>query len=90
LPYEPQQIPIGQAIEELTMLVLCSDQSEWKDLIIYLPPVRFDPAHALILPSRCGAAPVAAYHEPMKKLPDRSNTLQSLKLAYLRDFDLAG
>ena len=32
-----QQLPIGQAVEELTMLVLCSDQSEWQNLIIYLP-----------------------------------------------------
>ena len=33
----PQRVPIGQAVEELTMLVLCSDQSEWQNLIIYLP-----------------------------------------------------
>ena len=33
----PQRIPIGRAIEELTMAVLCSDQSEWRDRVIYLP-----------------------------------------------------
>ena len=33
----PQRFPIGRAIEELTMILLCSDQSEWRDLIIHLP-----------------------------------------------------
>jgi predicted nuclease of predicted toxin-antitoxin system len=33
----PQQFSIGRAIEELTTIVLCSDQSEWRDLIIHLP-----------------------------------------------------
>jgi len=33
----PQRVPIGHAVEELTMVVLCSDQSEWQNLIIYLP-----------------------------------------------------
>ena len=33
----PQRFPIGRAIEELTIAVLCSDQSEWRDRVIYLP-----------------------------------------------------
>jgi hypothetical protein len=33
----PQRFPIGRAIDELAMVVLCSDENEWRDLIIYLP-----------------------------------------------------
>lgn len=33
----PQQLRIGQAIEELTMVALCSDQSEWRNMIVYIP-----------------------------------------------------
>ena len=33
----PQQLRINHAIEELTMVVLCSDQSEWRAMIVYLP-----------------------------------------------------
>jgi len=33
----PQELRIGKAIEELTMVVLCSDQTEWRDMIIYIP-----------------------------------------------------
>jgi len=40
----PQQVPIGRAIEELTMLVLCSDESEWMDLIIYFSVIENVPS----------------------------------------------
>ena len=33
----PQELRIGKAIEELTMVVLCGDQTEWRDMIIYIP-----------------------------------------------------
>jgi len=33
----PQELGIGKAIEELTMIVLCSDQVEWRDMIVYVP-----------------------------------------------------
>ena len=33
----PQQVPIGRAIEELTTLILCSEQSEWENLVVWLP-----------------------------------------------------
>jgi predicted nuclease of predicted toxin-antitoxin system len=33
----PQDLPIGKAIEELTMIALCSDQIEWQDMIVYIP-----------------------------------------------------
>jgi hypothetical protein len=33
----PQEVPIGQAIEELTMVALCSGQPEWRDMIVYIP-----------------------------------------------------
>lgn len=37
----PQELRIGKAIEELTMVVLCSDQTEWRDMIVYIS--RFEP-----------------------------------------------
>ena len=33
----PQEVRIGKAIEELTTIVLCSDQAEWQDMIVYVP-----------------------------------------------------
>ena len=33
----PQQVPIGRALEELTTLILCSQQNEWENLIVWLP-----------------------------------------------------
>ena len=36
----PQDLAIGRAIEELTILLLCSDQEEWRDIIVYIP-LRF-------------------------------------------------
>jgi predicted nuclease of predicted toxin-antitoxin system len=33
----PQDLPIGLAIEELTTIILCSEQEEWKDLITWIP-----------------------------------------------------
>jgi hypothetical protein len=30
-------LPTGQAIEELTMIVECSGQSEWENQVAYLP-----------------------------------------------------
>jgi predicted nuclease of predicted toxin-antitoxin system len=33
----PQDLPIGRAIEELTMIALCSGQTEWRDMIVYIP-----------------------------------------------------
>ena len=32
-----ESLPIGQAIEELATIIECSEQSEWRDQIIYLP-----------------------------------------------------
>ena len=31
------RMPIRQAIDELLLLVACSEQSEWKGIILYLP-----------------------------------------------------
>jgi predicted nuclease of predicted toxin-antitoxin system len=33
----PQDLRIGKAIEELTMIAVCSDQSEWRNTINYVP-----------------------------------------------------
>jgi hypothetical protein len=33
----PQDLRIGKAIEELTMIALCSGQTEWRDMIVYIP-----------------------------------------------------
>lgn len=33
----PQDLRIGRAIEELTLVALCSDPSEWRDMIVYIP-----------------------------------------------------
>ena len=33
----PQELRIGKAIEELTMIALCSGQTEWRDMIVYIP-----------------------------------------------------
>jgi hypothetical protein len=33
----PQDLRIGEAIEELTMIARCSDQTEWGDMIVYIP-----------------------------------------------------
>ncbi len=32
-----QNLPVGQAIEALVEFVLCSEQSEWENLIVHLP-----------------------------------------------------
>ena len=52
-------------------------------------PVWFNPAYPLIFPFRCSAPPMAANHKPVQNLTAGSDTLQSLKAAYLRDFNLA-
>lgn len=31
------RMPIRQAIDELLLLVDCSEQAEWKDIVLYLP-----------------------------------------------------
>jgi hypothetical protein len=31
------RMPIRQAIDELLLLVDCSEQAEWKDVVLYLP-----------------------------------------------------
>ena len=31
------QMPIRQAIDELSLLVDCSEQAEWKNVVLYLP-----------------------------------------------------
>ncbi len=31
------RLPIGQAIEELLLMVVCSEQAEWNGLVVYLP-----------------------------------------------------
>lgn len=33
----PDTLAIGQVIEELATLIECSEQHEWKNLVIYLP-----------------------------------------------------
>ena len=33
----PDSFAIGQAIEELAILIDCSEQQEWENLVIYLP-----------------------------------------------------
>ena len=33
----PRRLPIGQAIDELELIITCSEQSEWKNLIKILP-----------------------------------------------------
>ena len=33
----PQEVRIGKAIEEITTVALCSDPSEWRDMIVYIP-----------------------------------------------------
>jgi hypothetical protein len=33
----PQELGIGKAVEELTMIALCSGQAEWRDMIAYIP-----------------------------------------------------
>lgn len=33
----PQQLPIGRALEELGTLILCSEQGEWENLVVWLP-----------------------------------------------------
>jgi hypothetical protein len=53
-------------------------------------PVRLDPAHALVFPSRRRAAPVAAHHEAMEQLSAGANAFQFLQLAYVRNFNLTG
>ncbi|MGI9105249.1 MAG: DUF5615 family PIN-like protein [Pyrinomonadaceae bacterium] len=32
-----ESLPIGQAIEELAMVIECSEQSEWENQIVHLP-----------------------------------------------------
>ena len=31
------RLPVGQAIEELWLMVACSEQAEWSGLVVYLP-----------------------------------------------------
>lgn len=31
------ELPIGQAIEELAIIVLCSEASDWENQVVYLP-----------------------------------------------------
>jgi hypothetical protein len=31
------RLPVGQAIEELLLMVACSEQAEWSGLVVYLP-----------------------------------------------------
>jgi hypothetical protein len=31
------RLPIGQAIEEILLMDACSEQSEWRGLVVYLP-----------------------------------------------------
>jgi hypothetical protein len=33
----PQHLAIGRAIEELVTIILCSEQTEWECLIVWLP-----------------------------------------------------
>lgn len=33
----PQETSIGKAIEDLAVIALCSRQSEWRDMIVYIP-----------------------------------------------------
>ncbi len=33
----PRSMPIGQAIDELTLIIECSDAVEWEGRVIYLP-----------------------------------------------------
>ena len=33
----PQEVRIGKAIEEMTTVARCSDPSEWRDMIVYIP-----------------------------------------------------
>lgn len=32
-----ESLPVGQAIEELAVVIECSEQSEWGDQVVYLP-----------------------------------------------------
>jgi len=31
------RLPVGQAIDELLLMVACSEQAEWSGLVVYLP-----------------------------------------------------
>ena len=31
------RLPVGQAIEELLLMLACSEQAEWSGLVVYLP-----------------------------------------------------
>lgn len=33
----PQALPVGKAIEELIMIMQCSEQSEWQNVVQYIP-----------------------------------------------------
>ena len=33
----PDSLAIGQAIEDLVTMIECSEQSEWENLVVYLP-----------------------------------------------------
>ena len=33
----PRQLPMRQVIDELEVIVLCSHENEWKNIILYLP-----------------------------------------------------
>ena len=34
---EPSQMPIAQIIEQLELIITCTDESEWQNVIDYLP-----------------------------------------------------
>lgn len=33
----PREVRISKAIEEITTVALCSDPTEWRDMIVYIP-----------------------------------------------------
>jgi hypothetical protein len=33
----PDTLPLGQAIEEITIIVECGAQSQWENQVVYLP-----------------------------------------------------
>ena len=33
----PQDLAIGEAIEEITLLIECSDENEWESQVVFIP-----------------------------------------------------
>jgi len=33
----PREMPVGRAISELEVLIACSSEGEWKQLVVFLP-----------------------------------------------------